>query len=77
MSLDKSLKAKDSLIRHRNVLTRAERIAYLKEVGQWTQDSTAIGMPKVSHRKVAVGKKDKKEKQGEQEGDQPATEEKT
>ncbi len=62
MSLDKSLKGKDTLTRHRNVLTRAERIEHLKETGRWTEDSKAIGLPKVAHRKAAVGKKDKAEK---------------
>ena len=59
MSIDRSLKGGDSLERHRNVLTRSERIEKLKELGKWTDESTAIGMPKVGHRKVAVGKKDK------------------
>lgn len=59
MSIDKSLKSKNLLQRHRNVLTRAERIQILKETEQWTESSTAIGLPKVAHRKAAVGKKDK------------------
>lgn len=59
MSLDKSLKGKGVLERHRNVLTRAERIEHLKELGLWNEDSKAIGLPKVAHRKAAVGKKDK------------------
>ncbi len=59
MSIDKSLKSKNLLQRHRNVLTRAERIQILKETEQWTESSTTIGLPKVAHRKAAVGKKDK------------------
>ena len=62
MSMDKSLKSRNTLVRHRNVLTRAERIEYLKETGCWTEDSTPTGLPKVAHRKAAVGKKDKAEK---------------
>ena len=65
MSLDKSLKGKDTLMRHRNVLTRAERIERLKETGRWSEDSNAIGLPKVAHRKAAVGKKDKAGKKEE------------
>lgn len=65
MSLDKSLKGQDTLMRHRNVLTRAERIERLKETGRWTEDSKAIGLPKVAHRKAAVGKKEKAKKQEE------------
>lgn len=68
MSLDKSLKSKSTLERHRNVLTRAERIEHLKEIGQWSDDMTVMGLPKVAHRKVAVGKKIKVKKD-EAEGD--------
>jgi len=62
MSLDKSLKSKSTLARHRNVLTRAEKIERLQELGKWNDDMTVIGLPKVSHRKVAVGKKTKDKK---------------
>jgi small basic protein (TIGR04137 family) len=76
MSLDKSLKSKGALERHRNVLTRAERIEHLEEVGRWTEDSKAIGLPKVAHRKAAVGRKSKAEKKPEQEGEKAVEEEK-
>ncbi len=59
MSLDKSLKSKNTLSRHRNVLTRTERIEKLKESGLWTDDSSALHLPKVGHRKASVGKKTK------------------
>jgi len=75
MSMDRSLKSKSSLTRHRNVLTRAERIERLKELGRWTEDIKVMGLPKVAHRKVAVGKKDKILKQ-EQEAEKAASEEK-
>ena len=65
MSMDKSLKSKNLLQRHRNVLTRPERIEILKETGRWGDDSTAIGLPKVAHRKAAVGKKGKTAKKAE------------
>ena len=64
MSMDTSLKSKSTLTRHRNVLSRAERIAVLRETGRWTEGK-ATGLPKVAHRKVAVGKKDKAEKKAE------------
>jgi small basic protein (TIGR04137 family) len=72
MSLDKSLKSKTSLERHRNVLTRAERIGRLKEMGRWVEGSSATSLPKVAHRKAAVGKKDAVAKKAEQTGEQPA-----
>ncbi len=59
MSRDRSLKTAGTLKRHRNVLTRAERIERLKELDLWTQESTPIGLPKVAHRKVSIGKKSK------------------
>jgi len=65
MSLDRSLKSKATLSRHRNVLSRAERIDRLKEVGSWTDEMSALGLPKVAHRKAAVGKKAKAEKKAE------------
>ena len=74
MSVDKSLKSADSLVRHRNVLTRAERIEKMKQDGRWTDDSTAIGMPKIGHRKVSVGKKAKDMKEEKTEGDESTTE---
>ena len=60
MSRDKSLKSASALSRHRNVLSRMERIEKLKEEDRWTDDSGPFGLPKVAHRKVAVGGKDKK-----------------
>ncbi|UCF32495.1 MAG: small basic protein [Phycisphaerales bacterium] len=62
MSLDKSLKSKDMLERHRNVLSRAERIEHLKDIGAWPEDASPFGLPKVAHRKAAVGKKTKTKK---------------
>ncbi len=60
MSRDKSLKSASALTRHRNVLSRMERIEKLKEEERWSADSAPFGLPKVAHRKVAVGGKDKK-----------------
>lgn len=65
MSIDKTLKSKSSLARHRNVLTRAERIEKLKEVGKWEDGRSPLGLPKVGHRKVTVGKKKSKKKDEE------------
>lgn len=65
MSMDKSLKGKSTLERHRNVLSRAERIQRLRELGRWEEGSSALGLPKVAHRKAAVGKKEKAVKKEE------------
>ena len=59
MSLDKSLKSRASLARHRNVLKRAERIEVLKEEDRWQEGQSPIGLPKVANRKAKVGKRGK------------------
>ena len=65
MSMDRSLRSKSMLERHRNVLTRAERVDILKETGLWSEGGKVTGLAKVAHRKAAVGKKDKAEKKPE------------
>lgn len=59
MSVDRSLRTKSSLARHRNVLTRAERIAVLQDRDRWGAESSALGLPKISHRKPKAGGKKK------------------
>ena len=59
MSLDPSLKSASSLTRHRNVLTRAERLDQLKEEEKWSEGKSPFGLPKVGHRKVAIVKAEK------------------
>ena len=59
MSIDHSLKIKGALSRHRNVLTRAERIEQLKEEERWSEGDALLGLPKVAHRKSHAGRKEK------------------
>jgi len=74
MSIDRTLKSSSALIRHRNVLTRAERIEKLTDEGRWDEEKDSVfGLPKVIHRKASVGKKIKKEKVPA-EGEEAATE---
>ncbi|MBU0640546.1 MAG: small basic protein [Planctomycetes bacterium] len=68
MSIDRSLRLTSSLVRHRNVLTRAERVAQLKERQAWSDDQSALGLPKVSHRKVKAAKKKSKAAAAAEEG---------
>lgn len=76
MSIDRSLKTQGSLVRHRNVLTRAERVAKLVDEEKFDMDKDSpVGMPKVAHRKAPVGGKTKKkgpEGEGEAEAAPPA-----
>ncbi len=64
MSIDRSLKIKGALTRHRNVLTRAERVEKLKEEERWTEEQSVMGLPKVAHRKTHAGKKEAEAKPG-------------
>lgn len=61
MSLDPSLRSASSLTRHRNVLTRAERLDQLKEEEKWNETKSPFGLPKVAHRKAALAKAEKTE----------------
>lgn len=53
MSIDRSLKVKSALKRHRNVLSREERIKVLKTEERWQEGDKVVGLPKVAHRKMA------------------------
>ncbi len=66
MSLHKSLKSKNELARARNVLSRNERLAILKEKGRWQEGDSVYGLPKVRTR-VKFKKKAKKEVKPEEE----------
>ncbi len=57
MSIDRSLKTKGALSRHRNVLSRAERIKQLENEDRWEEGAPVTGLPKVAHRKGHSGKK--------------------
>jgi small basic protein (TIGR04137 family) len=61
MSVDRSLKIKGALTRHRNVLTRAERIEQLKNEEKWSEGNSLLGLPKVAHRKSHAGRKGKED----------------
>ncbi|MCI0499385.1 MAG: small basic protein [Planctomycetales bacterium] len=52
MSIDRSLRVKGALKRHRNVLNREERIKMLKTEERWTEGEKITGLPKVAHRKA-------------------------
>jgi len=59
MSIDHSLKVKGALSRHRNVLTRAERIAKLREEDRWNDGDSVLQLAKVANRKSHSGRKEK------------------
>ena len=73
MSIDKSLRRKNSLQRARNVLTRGERIKILRDEERWPDGRSPFGLPKVKVAKVSKkAKKAKEEKAAEGEGEAAA-----
>jgi len=67
MTIDKSLKVKRGMNSNRSVLTRVERIKILREGDRWQEGDSALGLPKVRVRKLAMKKKKKKAKEDEDE----------
>jgi small basic protein (TIGR04137 family) len=47
MSIHKSLRQKDTLVRARSVLSRWERLEKLKDQGRWKDGDAVLGLPKV------------------------------
>ncbi len=78
MTMDRSLRSTSSLSRHRNVLTRTERIENLMESEKFTPgEDRPVGLPKVAHRKAPIGGKSKKKAEGKEgEGEEAATKKK-
>jgi small basic protein (TIGR04137 family) len=60
MTIDRSLRRTNRLVRSRNVLTRAERIDKLKADDRWEEGRSPLGLPKVRVIKAVLGKKKKK-----------------
>jgi small basic protein (TIGR04137 family) len=59
MSIDKSLRRKNTLARARNVLTRGERIKVLQDEERWQDGRSPFGLPKVRVLKIVTKKKAK------------------
>jgi small basic protein (TIGR04137 family) len=64
MTMDKSLRVRKGSSNARGVLTRAERIAKLKEQEAWKDGRSPIGLPKVRVQKTAMKKKKKAKEEG-------------
>jgi small basic protein (TIGR04137 family) len=69
MSIDKSLRRKNQLVRSRNVLTRGERIKVLQDEERWPEGRSPYNLPKVRVMKAA-----KKPKKAAKEEEKPAEE---
>ncbi len=65
MTMDRSLKVQAGAIKARNVLTRAERIARLRELDRFDPEASIVGMAKTRVPKVSLKKKKKVKKEEE------------
>lgn len=72
MSIDKSLRRKNTLARARNVLTRGERIKVLIDEERWTDGRSPYNLPKVKVLKVVVKKAKKAKEEEKAEGEAAA-----
>src|SRR5260370_2705039 len=69
MSIDKSLRRKNSLERARNVLTRDERIKVLQKEESWQEGRSPFGLPKVRVHRIVVRKIKKAKEEEKPEGE--------
>jgi small basic protein (TIGR04137 family) len=69
MSIDKSLRRKNQLVRARNVLTRGERIKTLVDEERWQEGRSPYGLPKVKVIKIVVKKVKKAKEEAKAEGE--------
>jgi len=67
VSLDQSLKRGSRLVRARNVMKRAERIAKLTDEDRWDESKSVLGIPKTKVPKSTGGRKKKKKEKTEEE----------
>lgn len=65
MTMDKSLRVRKGSAGVRGVLTRAERIARLKEQDLWSEGRSPLGLPKVRVLKMSMKKKKKTKDEAE------------
>jgi small basic protein (TIGR04137 family) len=59
MSIHRSLATAGKLKRHRNVLTRSERLEVLKKDERWKEGQSIFGLPKVRNIMAKAKKKEK------------------
>ena len=84
MSVHRSLRTAGKLKRHRNVLTRTERLAKLQDENIWEEGKSVFGLPKVKVLKTRRKKVAKKEEEladaaaeGAKEGETPPADDST
>lgn len=65
MSIHRSLVPPSKLKRHRNVLTRSERLELLKKEGRWADEKSVFGLVKVRNIMMKAKPKKKEAAEGE------------
>ena len=65
MSLHRSLKRKDALVRRRNVLSRTERVERLQADEKWEDGMSVLGLPKLKPAIVSAPAKAQKAEEAE------------
>lgn len=74
MSIHKSLKLKNTLVRQRSVLSRWERIEKLKDQDRWEEGDSVLGLPKVRTKFKVRSRKKAKQDEDEAATDEAAAE---
>ena len=70
MSIHRSFRSANRLEKHRNVLSRQERIEKLESLKRWDEDDDSVfGIPKVRNIKIRSKKKVKEEETIEEGGE--------
>jgi len=72
MAIHSSLRKSDNSSASRSVMKRSERIKWLKEKGQWSEDGKVLGLPKIKALKLKSAKKTKEKAATKEEGTAPA-----
>jgi small basic protein (TIGR04137 family) len=63
-----SLKRAGGFGGQKSIMTRTDRIKWLKEKGKWTEESDVLGLPKIKVIKMKSGKKEKVAKDEKKDG---------
>lgn len=72
MGLHSSLRKSDKSSASRSVMKRTERLKWLREKGQWSEDGKVLGLPKIKALKLKGGKKIKEKAEEKKDAATPA-----
>jgi len=72
MGIHSSLRKSDKSSAARSVMKRTERLKWLRERGQWSEEGKVLGLPKIKALKLKSAKKTKEKVEEKKEGTAPA-----